>query len=387
VKPETESRSGPKPQCVNCGATSTPLWRRDSKFNLQCNACGLYEKLHKGEYKKVGVKGRLVDSCSYTAPRPKEFKHRRTDKRVREISPSGSDAQSAAKSPLRRSSAASSTKDEWVGIHSGSTCANCGTSTTPLWRKDSDGRIICNACGLYYKLHDSHRPVAMRVDAIKRRSRHDDRGRKLAKAANTPTDSATFDFASVSGSETGGPLQQTHSHLLNDGTLTSASPLSAIHIPSDLWDNQLCPMGAWGENCCQNLPQPDENHAHQYTTLPSAGNQTLQTADQTTMDSILGTDWLIPYSDQSPVTSTVTTGVPTASTPVSAMQFDPTSIQGNGASETIVGPSFSLKKRKFNATTSNVSNVTTSPTSWWPFDAQIQSQSQSNSPSKASEEK
>ena len=36
----------------------------------------------------------------------------------------------------------------------GTTCANCKTTMTTLWRRNHNGEPVCNACGLYYKLHN-----------------------------------------------------------------------------------------------------------------------------------------------------------------------------------------------------------------------------------------
>ncbi|XP_023314693.1 uncharacterized protein LOC106649701 isoform X2 [Trichogramma pretiosum] len=50
-------------------------------------------------------------------------------------------------------------------------CTNCGTMTTTIWRRNLKGEMVCNACGLYYKLHGINRPVTMRRDTIHTRRR------------------------------------------------------------------------------------------------------------------------------------------------------------------------------------------------------------------------
>ncbi|KAI7880911.1 hypothetical protein K492DRAFT_162109 [Lichtheimia hyalospora FSU 10163] len=50
-------------------------------------------------------------------------------------------------------------------------CSNCDTTTTPLWRRDPEGQTLCNACGLFYKLHGVVRPLSLKSDGIKKRNR------------------------------------------------------------------------------------------------------------------------------------------------------------------------------------------------------------------------
>jgi len=98
-------------ECVTCGAQITG--RKDGGAQL-CHSCSNYSKMN-------GI-------------RPS----------------TGSGVRSP---PAKIKVASSGTGNRRTGM----ICANCQTNTTTLWRRNNQGEPVCNACGLYFKLHGINR--------------------------------------------------------------------------------------------------------------------------------------------------------------------------------------------------------------------------------------
>ncbi|KAI8090966.1 uncharacterized protein B0P05DRAFT_485381, partial [Gilbertella persicaria] len=143
-------------ECANCGTTTTPLWRRGPNGETICNACGLYLKA-RNTLRPPTLK-RTVNKKTIPSSNTKNDCGGGT-------CPGGGQCNGTGGST---SCAGCPAFNQHQVNRQALICANCRTTTTPLWRRDEQGNTICNACGLYYKLHNVHRPVSMKRSVIKR---------------------------------------------------------------------------------------------------------------------------------------------------------------------------------------------------------------------------
>lgn len=124
-RPSEASESGKS--CSHCHATSTPLWRRDpSTLKPLCNACGLYLQ-------------------------------QRNKLRPQELIDADDDG---------------STSDESDANYLGPECSHCRTHRTSVWRRSKAGDQLCNACGVYARLRGKPRPLSLKKNKIRPRSKH-----------------------------------------------------------------------------------------------------------------------------------------------------------------------------------------------------------------------
>ncbi|KFY73579.1 hypothetical protein V499_06339 [Pseudogymnoascus sp. VKM F-103] len=125
-------------------------------------------------------------------------------------------------------------------------CQNCTTSTTPLWRRDEIGSVLCNACGLFLKLHGRPRPISLKTDVIKSRNRV-----KTSGAAQGQKKKSLFDASNGLGDArsqantpppTGlGGHRRTSHKSQNGHSEGSHSPISRTGTPS-MYGNRMAPF-------------------------------------------------------------------------------------------------------------------------------------------------
>ncbi|KAF9927535.1 hypothetical protein FBU30_003081 [Linnemannia zychae] len=181
-------KSSRKLICFNCNVTQTPLWRRtpDRRHSL-CNACGLYYKQY-GAHRPLNVRHKLpsvladvrMSALPYSRPHNSDSSSSESDSESNNHVVSLPALTKMYSEALLRPAEQKITPP-LMTAKQGIECANCSQTQTPLWRKNDAGEPICNACGLYAKLHKRARPVTMRKSKISRRRR--DWGGNLAQQA------------------------------------------------------------------------------------------------------------------------------------------------------------------------------------------------------------
>ncbi|KAL0079541.1 global nitrogen regulator protein [Phycomyces blakesleeanus] len=112
------------------------------------------------------------------------------------------------------------------------TCTNCKTTTTPLWRRDAHGMPLCNACGLFLKLHGVVRPLSLKTDIIKKRNR----ASVSASSSSTNTHSGASRPKLRTASSAGTEIQQLQDMSLRQQESNSSASAVAVEKSQEVSD-------------------------------------------------------------------------------------------------------------------------------------------------------
>ncbi|EIE86424.1 global nitrogen regulator protein [Rhizopus delemar RA 99-880] len=124
--------------------------------------------------------------------------------------------------PLKASNAGSSRSN------STTKCTNCGTTTTPLWRRNPEGHPLCNACGLFLKLHGVVRPLSLKTDIIKKRNRNNSTAAQKSANANT-INNGTNNTKSSNTSSSSSNNNNSSSNVVGKKPIVAATPIASAN--------------------------------------------------------------------------------------------------------------------------------------------------------------
>ncbi|XP_036827738.1 zinc finger transcription factor Trps1 [Oncorhynchus mykiss] len=138
---------------------------------------------------------------------------------------------------------------------SGVFCANCLTTKTSLWRKNANGGYVCNACGLYQKLHSTPRPL----NIIKQNNGEQIIRRRTRKRLNPdplPSEPVGSKQQRINSEErlNGSPLERRPGE---DGPGSDGGPVPRGGEPP----NALGKYEAYGSSGAKGHPSPRSTHA------------------------------------------------------------------------------------------------------------------------------
>jgi len=156
----------------HCGTSETPSWRRSADGEPVCNACGIYHRTNKRK-RPVAIKD---DSSNMNQTQYRSVKKRITVDMLVNTAKSGSEGNDEAEPqpthkpmddrdrttreqcsgwPTDSLSSSVDGQDDPTHAEAPKTpiCWNCSTTSASLWRRDSSGNTVCNACGTYNNQH------------------------------------------------------------------------------------------------------------------------------------------------------------------------------------------------------------------------------------------